>query len=167
DIIQKEDVLILSFDDGYGFYHNRRCRMMCKDDLVFLSEKIKECIDKIDSEKISNEDVEEWNEWNRKKNLDDIKNQTSYSKNEKKSVFLYLIQNSVTNNFKIGVSKNPKKRLNQLNIASDNKLTLLYSIENKSHLENETHSIFSHLKINNEWFKYDYSIIEYFQKLNN
>jgi hypothetical protein len=65
---------------------------------------------------------------------------------------LYIIQNTVSNAYKIGRSKNPKKRLSTLNISSDHPLILVKSYINKGFMEKEIHSIFSSKKLNTEWF---------------
>ncbi len=75
-------------------------------------------------------------------------------KNEKKVVVdhLYIIQNTVSNAYKIGRSKNPKKRLSTLNISSDHPLILVKTYTKMGFMEKEIHSIFASKKLNTEWF---------------
>jgi hypothetical protein len=75
-------------------------------------------------------------------------------KNEKRVVVdhLYIIQNTVSNAYKIGRSKNPKKRLSTLNISSDHPLILVKTYTKMGFMEKEIHSIFSSKKLNTEWF---------------
>ena len=83
----------------------------------------------------------------------------------KKATCIYLIQNTITENLKIGASKNPKKRLNQLNIASDQPLKLLGICDGFEDDEYELHEKFKHLNLNTEWYKYSDEILKEFQIL--
>lgn len=75
---------------------------------------------------------------------------------------IYLI--SLDDKFlKIGHTKNVKKRISQLQVSIPFKLTLISLIDGGYKEENELHNLFSLLAVNGEWFKYDYSILEYFQ----
>lgn len=86
-------------------------------------------------------------------------------KKEPKKGFIYLIKDEINNTLKIGFSKNPKSRLNQLQIATSNKLNLLYTIKNQTQEDEKSlHDYFSCLKINSEWFVNDNSIIKYFKE---
>ncbi len=78
---------------------------------------------------------------------------------------LYLISNRDKGTLKIGKSKNVKVRLKQLQIASSDSLTLIATIQRKGYMESEVHRMFEKLLVRGEWFKYDNSIIEYFEKL--
>lgn len=86
-------------------------------------------------------------------------------KKQPKIGFVYLIKDEDNNTLKIGFSKNPKSRLKQLQIATSNKLNLIYMIDGQvQEDEKEMHNFFSHLKISSEWFINDNSIIEYFKE---
>lgn len=77
--------------------------------------------------------------------------------------YIYLILDKINDAYKIGYSKNPKGRLKQLQIATSNKLELLFTLEcNKGFIESEIHHLFRNLRINSEWFKTDDSILDYF-----
>lgn len=59
--------------------------------------------------------------------------------------------------YKIGVSKNPKKRLKQLQTASSSKLTLInkYKSNRYSKIEKTLHRLYNHGSKIGEWFDLD------------
>lgn len=69
-------------------------------------------------------------------------------------MFVYLIQNLETSNYKIGVSKNPNKRLKQLQTASGEELKLVATFEttNARKVESALHNQYSPYKTQGEWF---------------
>ena len=70
---------------------------------------------------------------------------------------LYIIQTDKTGAFKIGRSKNPTKRLKQLQTGCPDKLRLLLVLENKGHMEKNLHQRLRNFKSrrNGEWFDFD------------
>ena len=80
--------------------------------------------------------------------------------------FIYLIKNSEESYYKIGVGKNPKQRLKQLQTGSPAELVLIetFSTEHAYKIEKILHRRYSHLKKDGEWFYF--SIIEHFEFLN-
>lgn len=83
---------------------------------------------------------------------------------EEKPDDLYLIHDVVLDKLKIGRSNNPKSRLKQLQIATSNKLELLFVIKGKGNLEAQIHSFFNSINTNSEWFDNDGQIIKYFKE---
>lgn len=77
---------------------------------------------------------------------------------------LYLIYDENLNRLKIGRSVNVKSRFNQLQIATSNKLSLLYVLEGMGNREDYVHSVFSEFHVRGEWFEYNESIIDFFKK---
>lgn len=71
------------------------------------------------------------------------------------SGFVYLIQDLNFKTYKIGCSKNPKSRLNALQLATSNKLNLVYYKKCFSPyiVEQEMHEIFKSKRLASEWFK--------------
>jgi hypothetical protein len=69
--------------------------------------------------------------------------------------FVYLIKYGSSNLYKIGLSKNPKERLKQLQSAIPENLFLLHTIEasNMMELEAYFHQMFSHCRARSEWFE--------------
>lgn len=68
---------------------------------------------------------------------------------------VYLIKDSTLNRYKIGVSKEPEKRLLQLQTANSNKLNLVcktYPLHYAFKLEKEWHNLFNDYRIQSEWF---------------
>lgn len=67
---------------------------------------------------------------------------------------IYLIQQEETNLFKIGISKNPEKRIKDLQIGSGIKLTLIHTFETKFSykLESSLHAYYRSKLIQPEWF---------------
>lgn len=69
--------------------------------------------------------------------------------------FIYVISNS--RSYKIGASKHPKKRLKELQTASDEKLELIYTFKSKFGIKLEKaiqRFLRSYIK-NGEWFEID------------
>ena len=68
--------------------------------------------------------------------------------------FVYLIRSLEEGYFKIGVSKNPKKRLKQLQTGNSSELELLgeYSSEYAHKIEKTLHNMHTHSKKEGEWF---------------
>lgn len=69
-------------------------------------------------------------------------------------MFIYLINIENTDLYKIGVSKNPEKRLKSLQTANGKKLSLINSFETQFNYKLETflHQYFSLKKKLGEWF---------------
>lgn len=68
---------------------------------------------------------------------------------------LYIIQSDVTGNIKIGRSKNPHKRLKQLQTGNPNKLKLIAEFKGEGWKEKELHERLSSYRLKGEWFSYD------------
>lgn len=68
---------------------------------------------------------------------------------------IYLIHKTNSNTYKIGKSKHPSKRVNQLQTANGNKLELLYEYSTKvpDQLEKMLHINFKTSKQIGEWFE--------------
>lgn len=100
--------------------------------------------------------VEQYKEMNEWKNTPKVKKEKTDS--------LYLIRDTIDNTLKIGRSKKPQKRLNQLQIATSHKLELLYVVKDKGYLEEDVHKRFEKIRLASEWFENDSSIIKYFKE---
>lgn len=72
--------------------------------------------------------------------------------------FIYIISNG--DNYKIGFSKNPKRRIKQLQTGTDVKLELKYFIEIEVApvyiIEYIIHKVVKESRIQGEWFKQDF-----------
>jgi hypothetical protein len=68
--------------------------------------------------------------------------------------FVYLIQGE-NNRCKIGVSKDPKRRLSELKRASseDHKMLFFYFVDNPYAIEKSLHESFSSMRTHSEWFE--------------
>jgi hypothetical protein len=73
---------------------------------------------------------------------------------------IYFIQ-SETGTIKIGYSRSPKQRLNNLQGSNPEKLTLLGTIKGGRFKEAELHKRFSSIKLTGEWFRPDESLLSY------
>lgn len=78
---------------------------------------------------------------------------------------LYLIMTLNESYCKIGRSSNPKKRFRQIATSCPERVYLNFDLEGLGHLEKDLHKLFSNLRLNGEWFKYDKSIFYYFVDL--
>ena len=68
--------------------------------------------------------------------------------------FIYLIKNASNDSYKIGIGKNPKKRIKQLQTGNDDELLLIetYQSEIPSKIEGILHRNYGSLKKRGEWF---------------
>ena len=80
--------------------------------------------------------------------------------------YIYLIKNSEDDTYKIGVAKNPRKRLNQLQTGNSSELLLIdtYETDNAYQIEKILHRRYSYLRKQGEWFSF--SLVEQFNFLN-
>ena len=69
--------------------------------------------------------------------------------------FVYLIRSLDESHYKIGVSKNPKNRLKQLQTANSSKLKLMYSYPSNyaTKIERALQRRYSHYQKEGEWFR--------------
>ena len=67
---------------------------------------------------------------------------------------LYIIQSDVTGMIKIGRSKDPQKRLKQLQTGNPNRLKLIASFKEKGKEEKYLHEVLNNYKLKGEWFSY-------------
>ena len=87
--------------------------------------------------------------------------------------YVYLISDSNTYNYKIGISNNPEKRIKELQTGNENKLKIIHKVlcENYKNVETALHNQYSFLKVNGEWFELSnddvISFPEYCQKIDN
>ena len=66
---------------------------------------------------------------------------------------VYLIRGN-DGQYKIGIAKNPKQRIKQLQTGNSDKLTIIetYESENASKIESTLHNQYAHLRNEGEWF---------------
>lgn len=67
--------------------------------------------------------------------------------------YVYLIRGN-DSNYKIGITKNPKQRLKQLQTGNSDTLTLIetYQSEYASKIESSLHNQYNHVRNEGEWF---------------
>ena len=68
---------------------------------------------------------------------------------------LYIIQSDVTGMIKIGRSKNPQKRLKQLQTGNPNKLKIIAEFKGEGWKEKIIHERLRMYRLEGEWFSYD------------
>ncbi len=68
--------------------------------------------------------------------------------------YIYLIKNTEESYYKIGVSKDPKKRIKELNTGNSAELVLvgMYETEYAYKIERTFHRRYSYLRKHGEWF---------------
>lgn len=73
--------------------------------------------------------------------------------------YVYLIRGN-DGRYKIGITKNPKQRIRQLQTGNSDDLTIIetYQSENAFKIETALHNRFSHVRQSGEWF--DLSVTE-------
>ena len=67
--------------------------------------------------------------------------------------FVYIIQELQSGDLKVGISKTPKKRLGQLQIANPRKLTITHLLEGTDETEKEIQRKLRPYRIRGEWFR--------------
>lgn len=79
--------------------------------------------------------------------------------------YLYLIFNKRKNLVKIGRSYNVERRVMELYRTENDHcgLEILFKLPCQGHTELETHERFKEFRVKGEWFKYDESIIKFFE----
>ena len=81
--------------------------------------------------------------------------------------YVYLIKSSVTDKFKIGITKqNINKRLKSLQTGNSEKLELIYYYESDFYtkIEKTLHNQFSHNRLEGEWFNLSFEESFHFKK---
>lgn len=70
-------------------------------------------------------------------------------------MYVYLAEAEGTNKYKIGISKNPKKRIDSLQVGNGEKLVLIKEFKTKHNfvLESALHRNFSSKHVVGEWFE--------------
>jgi len=66
--------------------------------------------------------------------------------------FVYCIRNDAAGAVKIGFSKNPMRRIKQLQTASPSRLRLVGMLESAQAFETALHEEYAHRRISGEWF---------------
>jgi len=76
---------------------------------------------------------------------------------EDEKLFIYIAQESVSGRYKIGVSKNPEKRVKQLNIGNPEELVLVHKYKSKDGFKEESliHGVLKRHSLRSEWFSAD------------
>lgn len=88
---------------------------------------------------------------------------SNQGKADPKKGYVYLAQNTKSENLKIGFSKNPKARIKQLNIVSDVKIQLIDKFKGEISDEKSLHKKFDDIRMNSEWFEYSEEIVNHFE----
>ena len=84
------------------------------------------------------------------------------------NMILYVVQSGEKGPVKIGICKDLKKRLYQLQTGSSVKLKVLYQYEltskNAKEMEKNLHQFFRHTRLSGEWHRPTEYMMEYFSK---
>lgn len=151
-------------DDGIFYSVDQRHygNLFFKEELEYLKLCIENTLDKYEEDNLSDCDIKKRDELAFDNFINN--NRTYKQKKEKKSDDLYLIHDIVLDKLKIGRSNNSESRLKQLQIATSNKLELLFVINGKGYLEAQLHAFFKNINTNSEWFENDGQIVKYFKE---
>ena len=79
--------------------------------------------------------------------------------------FIYFIQSEKGGAIKIGLSKNPEERLNELQTSTPYKLKLLAKIKGDISKERELHRRFARYRIRGEWFEASNELLSYIEQI--
>lgn len=79
-------------------------------------------------------------------------------------MFVYFIVDESHQLLKIGYSKDPEQRLNQLKTANSGKLILAKVIRGDQKTERDYHKLFARYKIRREWFCLSPEILEFLSR---
>lgn len=134
-----------------------------RDELLHIIKCAKNTLALYDEENITDDYIKELDS---KAIEEEMKGWKKFKKTPKKSVEddLYLILDTSSKKLKIGRSKNVQKRLKQLQTSNSGSLSLLFTLKGEGFREEYVHRMFSHLNTNGEWYEYDNSIIDYFNR---
>lgn len=80
------------------------------------------------------------------------------------SVAVYFVQDSLSQNVKIGYANDVKSRIRQLQTGASSDLKLLLQIDGSMQLERRLHKKFAAFRISGEWFSPDKRIFDYIAK---
>jgi hypothetical protein len=80
--------------------------------------------------------------------------------------YVYFIADLEKDVVKIGISKNPKKRLKQLQTSNSNRLALLGFIEGNLDKERYLQTYFRKYWLSGEWFKLNDFVLDYINSVN-
>jgi predicted GIY-YIG superfamily endonuclease len=77
---------------------------------------------------------------------------------------IYLLKLESSDSYKIGISKDPKKRIKQLQTGSPDNILLVCSYESKwaNKIESALHRRYTMNNINREWFHFENFTKDYF-----
>lgn len=70
-------------------------------------------------------------------------------------MYIYLITNNL-NQYKIGISKNPKRRIKELQTGNDSNLFIVNQYKSEKYykkIEKALHNTYKHCNVLNEWFE--------------
>lgn len=69
--------------------------------------------------------------------------------------YVYLISDSKSYTYKIGISNNPEKRIKSLQTGNDKTLKIVCKVlcENYSNVETALHNKYNFLRVSGEWFE--------------
>lgn len=87
------------------------------------------------------------------KRLKDLENRVRELEGEKEQGYVYFILNEKGDRVKIGFSRDPQKRMRQLQTANAQRLTLLATIPGTKEDEKYLHARYRNYRGINEWFR--------------
>lgn len=161
----------ISFAKPIAFNVEGFTTLYSREELKKILEAVQNTLEMYDSENFTDEDIDFLNEKAEEKTSKNLEKEIEESRERdekyahRKQTNLYLMQNSETKDLKIGVSDDPHTRKVTLQSESGREINLLYIIPLRGYLESDLHDKFSHLRLKGEWFKYDQSIIQEFERL--
>lgn len=154
--VQIKDGVFYSVDQmHYG-------HLFFQEELEYIKLCIENTLEKYKEDNLLDKDIVERDEIYFQKFINE--SNVSTKTKQEKTDDLYLIHDIDLDKLKIGRSNNPKSRLKQLQIATSNKLELLFVIKDKGYLEAQIHAFFKSINTNSEWFENDGQIIKYFKE---
>lgn len=134
-------------------------------DLIRLRDMVEKSIETYISKEISDEIVDSNNEEHIEEYLKSWKIEKDSEPIEVAQGFLYLFLDREYNRLKIGRSKNPSKRIKQIESNMMINLESLFELNNMGNLEQEVLILFNKYNIRGEWFSYQQDIVDYFATL--
>lgn len=142
-------------------------RFICftREELLRLREAVDETLKAYDDLGWDDTDVRKRNEFIVNEFWEEAKRKPIIPKKKVSQDYLYLIHDTIQNTLKIGITANPKNRFRNIQLATSNKLVMLYALKGKAHLEKDLHKEFAELRLASEWFKFDERIIERYKSL--
>ena len=155
---------LLIYEDNFLWYSQGFCNQrFTRKQLEYLKNKIEKTLNFYDENSTTDLLIKDINNEEHYSRLAKANEVPSIKKIKKvRQGYIYLIQNSVNNSLKVGFSKNPQSRLQQLNTASSEPLRMICHKKGTLDEEKSIHQELIGIKLNTEWYPNSNEVYKFF-----